>query len=97
MAIHFEWDETKALANKAKHGVSFRSALAVFLDAHAPDRHDKGDHTEDRFVTLGLVQGYLLVVVYTLRHDAVRLISAREATRHEAIPYWKHRSIHARP
>lgn len=96
MAIQFEWDETKAATNKAKHGVSFHSALTVFLDAHALERHDKGEHDEDRFVTMGLAHGYLLIVVYTLRDDTVRLISAREATRHEAIPYWKYRSIHPR-
>ncbi len=43
---------------------------------------------EERFVTLGVdAQGQVLVVVYTMRRDAVRLISARRATGAERQQY----------
>ena len=43
---------------------------------------------EERFIAVGMGNsGLLLVVVYTMRGDAVRLISARRATRQEAKAY----------
>jgi len=43
---------------------------------------------EDRFLTMGLsAAGRLLVVSHTDRGDAVRIISAREATRRERKDY----------
>jgi uncharacterized DUF497 family protein len=46
----FEWDDAKAARNWRDHGVTFRSARAVFDDLCALDRPDDGqDETEDRF------------------------------------------------
>ena len=83
--MHFEWDPAKAAENLAKHGVSFEEAASVFFDPLAytfddPD-HSVGEH---RFVTFGFSQaGHLLVVVHSERGRAIRIISARRATRHE--------------
>ncbi|NID15453.1 BrnT family toxin [Luteibacter yeojuensis] len=90
----FEWDAAKAVANKAKHGVSFRAATKVFFDPCYVEHHDGGDHAEDRYVAFGLVRGRVLLVVYTMRDKVIRLISAREAPRHEATHYWKNRSLY---
>ncbi len=43
------------------------------------------DHDEERFITIGMNR--ILVVVYTWRGDAIRLISARKATKHERKQY----------
>ncbi|MHB8409200.1 MAG: BrnT family toxin [Acidiferrobacterales bacterium] len=54
MALTFEWDNKKALANLRKHGVSFEEASTVFgdtLSATVPD--PLHSHAEDRFVTIG--------------------------------------------
>ena len=48
------------------------------------DRH--GD-AEERFVTVGMVEGRLLFVVYTLRAERIRIISAREAEPRERRRY----------
>jgi uncharacterized DUF497 family protein len=77
--VQFEWDQTKASQNAAKHGVEFAEALTVFgdpLEVVIPDR----DHSvgEPRFLSLGLSSaGRLLVVAYTERQGRIRLISAR--------------------
>ena len=87
--MHFEWDPEKARANLAKHGVSFEEAMRAFLDPLSVTILDP-DHSEgeDRFVLLGQSSsGRLLVVVHTDRRDAVRLISARRATRRERRTY----------
>jgi len=87
--MHFEWDETKALENQQKHGVSFGEALTCFFDPRQVAFYDP-DHSEaeDREILLGHSnQGRLLMVVYTLRDDAIRIISARKSTQREANDY----------
>lgn len=85
--VGFEWDGAKASANLLKHGVSFADAVGVFGDLNALAIDDDTE-SERRFVALGLdFLGRLLVVVYTWRGDAIRVISARKATRAEARSY----------
>lgn len=89
MYLAFEWDESKAQANEAKHGVSFDEARTVFNDPSSITIHDP-DHSqvEDRFVDIGIsASGRILVVCYTDRSDRIRIISSRQATRTERIGY----------
>ncbi len=84
----FEWDEAKADANLAKHGISFADAAGVFEDLSRIEwLDDREDYGEDRFVTVGQVQGREIVVVYTMRGENRRLIMARRATRREREEY----------
>ena len=86
----FEWDDTKAAANLANHGVSFERARLVFADPFAVGRiDDRQDYGEDRFTMVGMVEGALIFVVYTERDDRVRIITARRATRHEQDDYFQ--------
>jgi len=74
----FQWDDDKAAKNAAKHNVSFEAARHVFNDPFALEWEDDGqDEGEQRFATLGMVDGRLIFVAYTLRGDAIRIISAR--------------------
>ena len=87
--MRFEWDPDKATRNVVKHGVSFDEALSVFGDPMAVTFADT-DHveTEDRSRTFGASnRARVLVVVHTERREAVRIISARKATRHEKSIY----------
>lgn len=89
-AEDFEWDETKASENYAKHGVSFETARAVFKDAFAVEElDDREEYGEERFTIVGMVADALLFVAYTLRGTRIRLISARRATRHEQDDYYQ--------
>jgi uncharacterized DUF497 family protein len=87
--MEYEWDENKAATNLSKHGVSFVEARTVFddplyVDFYDPD-HSQGKH---RFIMLGeSTQGRLLFVSYLERNNAIRLISAREATLSERKAY----------
>lgn len=78
----FEWDEPKAAANLAKHGVTFDEATTVFGDPLYVDFYDP-EHSGEahRYLIIGRSrQGRLLIVSYADRANAIRLISARELT-----------------
>jgi len=87
--VRIEWSAAKAAINFRKHAVSFPEAVTVFgdsLSATVPD----ADHSqrEARYLTLGRSShGRLLVVAHTDAGDAVRIISARQATRWERRSY----------
>lgn len=83
--MRFEWDEEKAARNLARHGVSFEEAETVFADSLAGIASDP-DHSigELREIIAGQsAAGRLLLVSFTERDDAVRIISARLLTRSE--------------
>ena len=85
-----DYDPAKAVANMAKHRVSFADAEGVFFDPFAITVPDPDSTNEGRFVTLGLgSNGELFVVVWTERGDTIRLISARRPTRKERFDYEK--------
>lgn len=95
MQYNFEWDPGKAHINVRKHGVTFEEATEVFNDPMALTifDDDESSNDEDRWITLGQIRGqHCLVVVHTYRNSAegtvaVRIISARPATKHEIRQY----------
>jgi hypothetical protein len=89
-----EWDEAKADANLAKHGISFPDAARVFEDFSRFEWLDeREDYGEDRFVTVGIVAGRAILLVYTMRGENRRLIMARRATRREREEYYGNREV----
>ena len=83
-----EWDENKNQLNIRKHGISFQTAALVFADEERIEYLDKlHSQDEERYVVLGCVQG-VLYVVYTMRNDYARIISARVATSYERKIYY---------
>jgi uncharacterized DUF497 family protein len=85
--VRFVWDSRKAAANLRKHRVSFAEAATAFdddLGAYYPDSL----HAE-RFILIGYSrQQRLLYVVHAeVTPDAIRIISARKATKHEKTRY----------
>ena len=82
-----EWDDTKNQTNIRKHGISFETAALVFADEERIEYLDKlHSQDEERYMVLGWVHGVLLVV-YTMRGEYARLISARMATASERSVY----------
>ena len=85
MQTRFEWDAAKAQSNLKKHRVSFEVAARVFADPFAMVEQDRVENGERRWQTLGIVDGYLLLLVaHTVRDDEdgteiIRIISARRA------------------
>ncbi len=90
----FTWDSQKAILNLVKHSVSFEEAATVFGDPGALDWEDpEHSETEVRFKRLGMSRDQrILIVIYTIRRTAngdkaIRLISARRASRKERKAY----------
>jgi len=81
-------DDAKAVLNWRNHGVSFEMALDVFKDIFVIEwTDDRPSDTEERFVTVGMVEGRLLFVAYTPRCERIRIISARAAEQRERRRY----------
>ena len=85
----FEWDENKRQVNLAKHHIDFLDAARVF-DAPVFEKTERR-RNEDRIVAIGLMAGIEIVVVYVMRGERRRLISARRANRNERQAYQEHR------
>jgi uncharacterized protein len=84
----FQWDDAKAAANYAKHGVTFEAARDVFKDPFAIEQmDDRQNYGEERWTILGIAQDRLLLVAYTMRNDSIRIISARGAEPYEKREY----------
>jgi uncharacterized DUF497 family protein len=83
----FEWDSAKEESNRRKHGIDFRTAAKVFLDPYVIEFDDLDVNGELRLNAIGLVDGRMLFVTYTIRGDIVRVISARGAEPHEKRKY----------
>lgn len=79
--MEIEFDPDKAKQNPLRHeSVTFEEAKAVLLDPYALTREDNDIAEEQRFVSLGMgAKNRILVVVWTLRGDCIRLISAWKA------------------
>ena len=85
-----EFDPDKAAENLRKHGVSFAHAEQALRDSDALTVEDPDAEGESRFVTLGMDSlGRILVVVFTPRRQRTRIISARKASKVEALAYAK--------
>ena len=89
MNLPFEWDEGKARSNIRKHGVTFEEASSVFADPLAAIFSDEAHSDEEtREIMVGhSAEGRLIVVSFTERGEAIRIISARLATKRERRDY----------
>ena len=95
--VRFEWDEAKNVSNQRKHdGVSFEEAVWVFQDPLHVSVQDRIEDGEQRWQTVGAVQGVMILVVAHTATEAdaeggsveiIRLISARRATPRERRRY----------
>ena len=90
--MRFEWDERKNIRNRAKHRVSFETAKLVFEDPRVVSILDRIEESEERWHSIGMAGGMLLLlVVHTFRgaedDEVARIISARKATPRERTIY----------
>lgn len=92
MKQSFEWDEVKNQKNQRKHGISFEVATLVFDDPLRIELQERFVDGEERWQTIGMIKGVLLVLVaHTIRlepdTEIIRVISARDATKAEIRKY----------
>ena len=85
--VRFEWDETKRRRNLSKHGIDFVDAVRVFAGLTISALDERRDYGEERFVTLGFLEGVVIYVAHTDGGDVIRVISMRKATKNETSIY----------
>lgn len=86
--MYFEWDEAKNETNIRKHGIDFNDVPDMFQHPMLVLRDDRLEYGEERWIGLGWLKALVAVVVYCERSgEAIRIISARKATRQEARGY----------
>ena len=86
--MNFEWDDIKRKSNIKKHGIDFINAPKIFDSYTLTIEDDRSDYGEKRFITFGILEGRIVVVVHTENEDSIRIISIRKATKYEEKAYF---------
>ncbi len=84
--MEFEFDPAKSAANKAKHGVDFEEAQALWLDLRRLEIPAR-QMDEPRFLVIGSIDDKYWSAVVTYRDDVIRLISVRRSRDEEIALY----------
>ena len=90
MDMAFEWDENKRRSNIRDHGVDFVDVVQIFDERPTLTYHSRRDD-EDRWGTVGIINGNFFLVVWTKRNGRTRIISAYRADDWEIREY---RALH---
>ena len=85
VSMHFSWEENKREANLEAHGLDFGDTERVFEGPTFTYEDDRFEYEEQRFVTLGFLNGVVVSIVYTETEHEIRVISFRKATTKEEI------------
>ena len=86
--MNFEWDDRKNEVNIDKHGFDFADAHRIFDLPMAVELDERDDYGEDRWVGTGMLDGRVVVVVYTEpNEETTRIISLRKALSYERKNY----------
>ena len=84
--MRFDWDGQKSLTNREKHGIDFETAKSLWLDERRVEI-EVAFPDEKRWALIAKIQGKTWTAIYTVRDEAVRLISVRRARTKEVRLY----------
>jgi uncharacterized DUF497 family protein len=87
--INITWHETKRQQNIRDHKLDFRDAKRVFAGPTITFEDERFDYDEWRFITVGLLDGCVVVLSHTQRGNAIRMISMRKGTKREEIRFFR--------
>lgn len=86
--MNFEWDERKSEVNIDKHGFDFADAYRIFNLPMAVELDERGNYGENRWIGTGMLDGRVVVVVYTEPdEETIRIISLRKTLSYERKNY----------
>ena len=83
MPMRFTWDEAKRKRNLKDHGLDFIDAEQVFGGTTFTFEDDRFRYDEQRFVSLGLLEGIPVSIIHMETKDCIHIISFRKATKRE--------------
>lgn len=81
--MNFEWDDTKNKANIRKHGLDFQDAWEIFEKAFLRNIDEREEYGEVRYIGIGFLRDLIVVIIFTIRGDTIRVISLRKARKDE--------------
>ena len=81
--VKIEFDLAKRDKTLAERGLNFADADQVFAGEHFTDQDLRQNHPEARYITIGTLNGRIVIVVWCQRSDAHRIISMRKANERE--------------
>lgn len=84
--MEFEYDPAKSASNRAKHGIDFVTAQALWLDERRIEVQARTSD-EQRWLTVAKIGDRVWAAVFTLRDDRIRIISVRRARQEEVELY----------
>ena len=87
--MRFAWSTLKCASNIRHHGLDFADAERVFDGLTYTFEDDRFNYGEQRFHTLGLLDGVPVSVIHTETDDEIRIISFRKATRSETAVFFR--------
>ena len=85
--MSIELDAAKRKATLEARGLDMARGDEVFAGATLTIEDDRKDYGEDRFITIGFLDGRMVVLVWTPRNDTLRIISMRKANEREQTLY----------
>ena len=87
--MKLEWDEAKRRQTLAERGIDFADVARFDWDSAIYHQDERRDYGESRILAFGFIDADFVSVVYTLRNDALRIISLRRANKRERKVYDK--------
>ena len=85
--MRVEFDAAKRAATLEARGLDMARSEEVLAGATLTVEGDRRDYGEDRFITIGFLDGIMVVLVWTPRNGAYRIISMRRANERERAHY----------
>ncbi len=85
--MNYEYDESKSLSNKQKHGIDFEEAKELWEDPNAFEIPSTNSEEEDRFLVLGQINSKNYTAIITYRGIKIRIISVRRSRTKEVKLY----------
>jgi uncharacterized DUF497 family protein len=85
--VDIEFDPDKRAMTLKMRGLDFAHAGAVFAGPHFTLQDKRKDYHEPRYITVGKLDGRLVVLVWTPRGAARRIISMRKSNERENVRY----------
>ncbi len=81
--MKYEWDENKAAANMEHHGIDFHDIIWFEWDSAKVEEDIRKNYGEKLFIAYGQLMSRLMVLVFTMRGETIRIISLRKANKRE--------------
>lgn len=88
--MRITFDPAKRARTLTERGLDFADAARVFAGVHATLEDTRRDYGEPRYISAGMLDGRLVVLVWTPREKARRVISMRHAHADEEARWYQH-------